>query len=135
MIRVFGILKSRTLYEQYTKHNIIHILHLRYDKDQYVIDFVEGFDEKGLQIDGVSEYKRINAILDEQSQVRLISQREENADLPRQTLVVLGRLNNRLFEETYGKEGRNAIYFEYVKFTLKNSPHWSALKNDERLFL
>jgi hypothetical protein len=123
--------ESTTLFFQSFKYKIIHLLHLKKNKEEIVVEYVEGFDEgyvKNEKNKITKNFSKSRAVLAERYKERLL-ERFVQFDESRNKLVIPGRLNT----EKYKKN--SIVEFDYVRLSFQTSPYAQALDNGNILFL
>jgi hypothetical protein len=121
---------AHSIYSQRADHGIVHILHLVCYENYMEIKSVEGFNENHLA-HKIHTFEPRQARLTEESEDRLLRRLVNiEGSLPHE-LLILGRLNQDLFESNYGKD----LIFEHVRLSFEDSPLGPPLIENEMVFL
>ncbi len=119
------------LYEQGTKYQMVHPLHLSYDGGTVKIKYVEGLDKRQVVKEQPAFYGKVEAHLTDVSKARLGTRIQDWEGRTGREPVVLGRLDAARFKSTFGRE----VYFEHVRLSFEASAQGEPLKPGDRLFL
>jgi hypothetical protein len=124
--------EARQLYYQRSRYQIVHLLHLKPRGDEVEISYIDGFNENAIIAQQRKfEPKRFKAYLTPESQARLSDRRQRWADDGESDPVVLGRLDEKRFKSSYGRD----IYFDHIRLSFVESSKGSCLLNRDLVFL
>ncbi|HWS85733.1 MAG TPA: hypothetical protein VN282_01980 [Pyrinomonadaceae bacterium] len=125
----FVLSNTRTLYKQRAKHQIVHRLDVEQRDDRIIIKSIKGFDESRLS--DTHPFERVSALLDDDSQRRLLNQIAEGNINAGSEFVILGRLDEKRLLESFGRE----IFFEHVRLSFADSDLGPPLLDGDMVLL
>jgi len=123
--------EARELYDQRSRYQIVHLLHLNTQSKELEVSYIDGFNENGMAQQRSFKSKRFKAYLKPESKDRLSDRRQKWADDRESDPVVFGRLDEERFKSSYGRD----IYFDHIRLSFVESSKGSCLVNRDLVFL
>jgi hypothetical protein len=123
--------EARQLYNQSTRYQIVHLLHLNPQNKEIEISYIDGFNEHAIAQQRRFETKKFKADLTLESKNQLTGRWEKWQQEGELDPVVFGRLDRERFENSYGRD----IYFDQVRLSFIQSSKGSCLIDKDLVFL